>query len=114
MPTMKRTAAGWFAHELNGHMKAKQTGVRTLARKLNPSHPETARRALYKYLSGQHLPRADARRALEFALDVEHGSLEPEGAEDDEEAADLAQRLADVVRDLVRSEMAHLIGGSPA
>lgn len=58
-------------------------GARTLARLVDPSNPEQARRAIRRWLQGTHTPTQASRDAVTDALGLERGALDP----DDEESA---------------------------
>lgn len=59
-------------------------GIRTLARKINPSAPEVARRALNRYIFEGARPTLVYRVAIAAALDVPVDEV-PGSADDDEE-----------------------------
>lgn len=59
--------AEWLRAELDEH----GLGVRTLARRMNPSEPEVARRALNRYLYEGAYPSEANRDLIAEALDVD-------------------------------------------
>lgn len=75
-------------------------GVRTLARKINPAHPELPRRALNRYLHEGASPTRAYRELIADALGV---TLD-EVPDDDDEEADLSADLLAAIRDCAPTE----------
>lgn len=102
--TPRESYAAWLRRK----MGERGLSVRALARAWNPEDPETARRALRRYLAGVQ-PIARTRGEIAEAM----GSEETEPASDDEEEGDLLavldQRLAEMwtIVDRIRRERTH-------
>lgn len=81
-------------------------GVRTLARHIDPANPERARRALNKWLAGEHSPSRSSRHTVEDALGVERGTLDSDDEEESDPVADLLHALKAFVRAELRESAA--------
>jgi transcriptional regulator with XRE-family HTH domain len=79
-PSSRKT----FARQLREELSRQKLGIRTLARRMDPERPETARRSLYKWLGGEHLPSRASREAVAVALGLPEDHF---SADDDEEDA---------------------------
>lgn len=82
----RRYAETPFARRVGAELDARGWGIRTLARRLEPSNPEWARRNLTRWLIEGVTPRsAETRRRVAEAL-----GINPDDFEDDEEAEEAA------------------------
>lgn len=63
-----------FASQLRSALDEADVSVRSLAKRLNPESPETARSNLMRWLRGAHMPSRRSRRrvALELGLEANH------------------------------------------
>jgi hypothetical protein len=97
----RRARAEWFAKELQGELQAKGWGVRTLARHWRPQSVEPSRRALHRYLAGEHLPQQAIRVELAEILGLPGDRFEPDEEDEDEALADLLFALDRFVHDRI-------------
>lgn len=73
---MASTASESYADWLARHMREQGFTQRSLARRWNPGDPETARRAIRRYLAGM-VPIARTRDELAHALGVKESGPQP-------------------------------------
>lgn len=71
-----------FAQRVRGHMEEQGLSVRGLARRMDPSNVERARRNLHRWLDEGIAPNRASRREIASALGVDSESLS--GADDEE------------------------------
>lgn len=105
MATATKAARLTFAFKLREAIDAKGVSVRSLGRTLNPLSPETGRSNLMRWLRGAHRPSRTSRRAVAVALGLPADYF---GDEDDEEA-DPAMALLELVRQIARQEAERLV-----
>lgn len=93
-----------FALKLRQAIDQKGVSVRSLGRTLNPLSPETGRSNLMRWLRGAHRPSRTSRRAVAVAL-----GMPGDYFDDDDEEADPALALYQIVRRIVREEAERLV-----
>lgn len=76
-----------FASKLRTEMARREMGARTLARLIDPTNVEQARRSVRRWVKGTHVPTQASRDQITAALGMERGSLDPDPDEDDEDPA---------------------------
>lgn len=95
--TQRRT----FSEKLNGELKSRGMGARTLAKLLSARHGQTVenrRRAIIRWLQG-HTPLAENRHLVEDALGLERDSLK---GDDEDEDSSMPRTLEEALLVLVR------------
>jgi transcriptional regulator with XRE-family HTH domain len=99
---MERTP---FGSRLRAELDRQRVSNRELARRLDPTDPEGARRSVARWLAPKGravTPSAPNIAAIAAALGVRPEDLEPE---EDEEESDLAMRMLEMIREVVRTEI---------
>lgn len=98
---------GQFGHEVRAELKSRGWGVRTLARKMNPDHPEIARRSLNRWLTlkSPTTPNQANRAAVAVALGLpeDHFSGDEDEDESEQELAQALLVVARLLRDQARA-----------
>lgn len=97
--------AGW----LKGELDARGWGVRTLAKRMDPANVEVARRAVNRIIHEGSLPSDPTCAALARGLDIPERDVpeaERSSSDDDDEESDPVAALMNVLRRVVREEMA--------
>lgn len=79
---MSQASTPTYADWLRERMQERQLSQRQLAHLLNPNDPETARRAVRRYLKGM-IPIERTRQAIAAALGTEETGPDAADAEDD-------------------------------
>lgn len=90
---------GEFAREVRAELRKRDWGVRTLAREMNPDNPESARRALNRWLSkdSPKNPNQANRAAVAVAL-----GLSPDHFDGDEDEDESEQEIMAALMQVVR------------
>lgn len=106
-----------FAIQLRAALDDQGISVRSLAKRINPQTPETARSNLMRWLRGSHMPSRTSRRAVAVALGLEPAHFETAANDDEDEdpVADLMEALRALVRQTVaesNAPAAHLTGST--
>jgi transcriptional regulator with XRE-family HTH domain len=92
-----------FGDRLRDALEREGLSIRALARRMNPEHPETARRNLMRWLGGT-APEPANRRLVAEALGVDPRHFD-EG--DDEEEAELVRDVVDALHRLLERRREH-------
>lgn len=98
-------ASNGFPRKVQTELKRQGIGIRTLARRMNPDHPEQARRNLNRWIHEGIKPSPPNRVAVAVALGVREDTFSSE--EDEEDDAELHAALATlthVLLERVRAE----------
>lgn len=90
-----------FGQQVRHELDSQRMSIRKLARKLDPSNPEVARRSLARWIGGYNQPSRINRIAVAEALGLSRDAL----LDDDEEADPLVDLLK-ALRRVVREELA--------
>lgn len=90
---------GSFSNKLRVELKRQGLGVRTLARKMDPSHPERARRSLNRWLNEGIKPSPANRVAVAVALGVDEAAFSDDADEDED--AEMLAALSELTRVLL-------------
>lgn len=88
-----------FGQKLRHELDGRGMSLRSLARRLNPQHPEVARRNLARWIGGYNEPSRINRIAVARAFGMPDDSFLDE---DDEESDPLVKALMPVVLEAVR------------
>lgn len=88
-----------FSTKVFSELKRQGLGIRTLARRMDPEHPERARRNLNRWLHEGIRPSPANRIAVAVALGIREDEFSSD--EDDEEDAELHAALAQLTRVLL-------------
>lgn len=86
-----------FGEQLRGELGRQGLSIRQLSRRIDPSKPEHARRALARWIAGT-TPTAASRRAVAEALGVDPAFFDDD---EDEEAATALRAITALFGDLV-------------
>lgn len=74
---MRTTTTGaHYGESLQAALDRTEVSVRELARRLNPSDPETARRSVKRYLRGSQTPTVQTREQIADALGLSRSDIE--------------------------------------
>lgn len=100
--TKKRSG---FGDILRRELETQAVSTRELARRLTAEEPqklENVRRALIRYINGEHAPNDDTREAIAVALSVDFEVFAEDAVMQERRAkiADALQPLADVLLDI--------------
>jgi hypothetical protein len=71
-----------FSDKLNAVLEDRSMSNRGLANRIDPENPESARRTIRKWRSGQQTATQASRNSVTDALGLERGSLDPDDEED--------------------------------
>lgn len=96
-----------YGDSLRSFLASRNISTRTLAKRLNPSNPESARRDLNRIFAGRE-PRAEKREEIAAALGVERREIE--GDPDDEEEDPVAALLYQVQTLVRQAHQLHELG----